>query len=106
MKAKDNVLSILSDMSDVQRKVLAKEICKICEKQYRKGYQHGVGDHKDGLVTEKQAGNFRHKGSIQGYEKVVYPPHFKGKCDSFERVSVELAMQGMDLLNYLFNSIT
>jgi hypothetical protein len=102
MTAKENVQNLLYKMTPAEQNALVQEICRICEKQYRKGYQHGVGDSNEGLVTKAQANQFRYDGIAENYSKVVYPPFFKQKCDPVGRVSPELAMADMEILNTLF----
>jgi len=92
----------INDLTKAEKKALLKEICRICEKQYRKGYQQGFTHGSDKLVTAKEVSNFRIQGSMQGYSKVVYPPYFKHKADPIERVSCELDMSNMDILQSLF----
>jgi hypothetical protein len=102
MTAKEKLQITIYKMTKAEQNALVKEICRICEKQYRKGYQHGVGDSKEGLVTEDQANQFRYDGIAENYSKVVYPPFFKQKYDPVGRVSPELAMADMEILNTLF----
>jgi hypothetical protein len=99
MKRKLNI----NDLTKAEKKKLVKEICRICEKQYRKGYQHGFTDGKENLVTKEQVNNFRGKGIDQNYSKVVYPPDFKNKINPVRRVFDELAMPEMELLQALFS---
>jgi hypothetical protein len=50
---------ILEKLTKTERKALIMEICRICEKQYRKGYQHGFIHGEQKLVTETQVSDFR-----------------------------------------------
>jgi hypothetical protein len=102
MTTKEKWQTKIFNMPKDEQMALVKEICRICEKQYRKGYQHGVGDSKEGFVTEAQANQFRYDGIAENYSKVVYPPFFKQKFDPVGRVSPELAMADMEILNTLF----
>lgn len=79
-----------------------KEICRICEKQYRKGYQHGFTHGNEKIVSEKEVNKFRWKGSEQNYSKVTNPPYFKNKENPILRVSSELAMPNMEIWQPLF----
>ena len=101
-EAKEKLLSKLEEMTEAERSLLVEEICRICEKQYRKGYQQGSFHTRKGLVTEKQVDDFRYNGISQGYSKVVYPPFFEQQANPVLIVSGELAMQDMELLQYLF----
>jgi hypothetical protein len=102
MTAKEKLRTKVFQMTSAEQKALVKEICRICEKQYRKGYQHGFLDSKKGVVTETQVTNFRGDGILENYSKVVYPPHFKRREKPMDRISVELAMPDMEILNALF----
>ena len=105
MTAKEKVKNKITEMTQAERNALTKEICRICEKQYRKGYQQGVTHLKKGLVTEKQVDDFRGKGSEQNYSKVIEPPYFKREENPINRISAELAMPDMEILNSLFQQV-
>ncbi len=92
----------INQLTKVEKLKLVKEICRICELQYRKGYQHGFMDNKDGLVSEKDVNNFRWKGSEQGYSKVINPPNFKRKESPISRIFSELDMPNMEILQSIF----
>jgi hypothetical protein len=87
----------------VQKKLI-KQIARLCEKQFRKGYQHGFGDCKDNLITEKQVDKFRFDGSTQGYKKVINPLHGM-KEDAIERLLAESAMSDMKELRLLLTGL-
>lgn len=105
MTSKEKLINKLSEMTNSERKVLVSEICRICEKQYRKGYQQGFDDAKKGLTTQKEVSDFRSKGSIENYAKVVFPPYFKQKANPIDIVSMELHMPDMEILTFLFNQV-
>lgn len=86
----------------MNNKKLVKQIARLCEKQFRKGYQQGYGACKDNLITEKQVDKFRFDGIIQDYKKVVNPI-FKYKEDAIERLLFESRMSDMQELITLFN---
>jgi len=92
----------INELTKAEKKALVQEICRICEKQYRKGYQHGFTHGADNLVSKDDVNNFRWKGSEQNYSKVVNPLNFKSKENPISRVTAELGMQNMDILNSLF----
>jgi len=92
----------INELTKAEKIALVKEICRICEKQYRKGYQHGFIHGKEKLVNEDDVNKFRWKGSEQNYSKVTYPPYFNGNKDSISRVSCELGMPDMEFLKSLF----
>jgi hypothetical protein len=87
----------------VQKKLI-KQIARLCEKQFRKGYQHGFGDCKDNLITEKQVDKFRFDGSTQGYKKVINPINGR-KEDAIERILAESGMSDMQELNLLLSGL-
>jgi hypothetical protein len=86
----------------MNNKKLVKQIARLCEKQFRKGYQQGYGACKDNLITEKQVDKFRFDGIIQDYKKVVNPV-FKYKEDAIERLLAESMMSDMQELITLFH---
>jgi len=81
---------------------LVRQIARLCEKQFRKGYQQGFSACKDNLITEKQVDKFRFDGSIQGYKKVVNPV-YEYKEDAIQRLLAESSMSDMQELITLFN---
>jgi len=84
----------------MNNKKLVKQIARLCEKQFRKGYQQGYGACKDNLITEKQVDKFRFDGSIQGYKKVINPV-YKYKEDAIDRLLGESAMDDMQELRII-----
>ena len=50
-----------------------KQIERLCEKQYRKGFQHGFLASQNKLMTQKQVDNFRLNGAKEDYSRVVSP---------------------------------
>lgn len=95
----------IDELTIAEKKALVDEICRICEKQFRKGYQHGFFHGKEGLVSEKQVNEFRWKGSEQDYKKVIYPPYFNQKVNPVERILPELSMSEMEILQELFHEV-
>lgn len=93
----------IDELTKAEKTELVKEICRICEKQYRKGYQQGFHYGNKGWVIEEQVTDFRLKGNIQNYSKVVYPPNFKTKDDPVSRILPELRMPDIEILNSLFS---
>ena len=89
---------------DIERKeklALVKQICRVCEKQYRKGYKHGFEHCKNDLVTEDEVLNFRVMGIDQGYSTVINPPEFERKENPVGRILAELGMRDMEMLRML-----
>ena len=87
----------------VQKKLM-KQIARLCEKQFRKGYQHGFGDCKDNLITEKQVDKFRFDGMDEGYSRVINPLNGM-KEDAIERLLAESGMSEMQELNLFLNGL-
>ena len=52
---------------------LIKQIERLCEKQYRKGFQQGFLASQNKLMTPKQVDNFRTNGAKEDYSKAVSP---------------------------------
>ena len=84
-------------MTKSQKNKLIKQIGRLCEKQYRKGFQQGYYARMDNRLTPKRVDYFRLKGAEQDYKKVVSP--FTGqKWTSIDRLNMEMYMKGMDEL--------
>ena len=119
--------NITKKLTKTEKKNLIAEICRLAEKQYRKGVQHGVlfaeegfsfedkeGNTKQGRYTSKEASEFRHyhpkkikNGHYLYYHECPDPRQLaafgKTKCnkwDPVERVSCELGYS--PILNHLF----
>lgn len=95
-------ITTLDKLSKSELNALKKEISRICEKQYRKGYQHGYVHTKADLVTAEQVTNFRVKGEKQNYSKVLFPPHFVTEEKASDVILAELAMSDMAILKNIF----
>ncbi len=52
---------------------LTKQLERLCEKQYRKGFQQGFLASQNKLMTPRQVDNFRLNGAKEDYSKVVSP---------------------------------
>jgi hypothetical protein len=52
---------------------LIKQICRLCEKQYRKGFQQGFYACMDNRLTQDQVDKFRLDGCREEYKKVIDP---------------------------------
>ena len=87
----------------VQKKII-KQIARLCEKQYRKGYQQGFGACKDNLITEKQVDKFRFDGMDEGYSRVINPLNGM-KEDAIERLLAESGMSDMRELNLFLKGL-
>ena len=79
---------------------LINQIARLCEKQFRKGYQQGIGDFKNGLITEQEADKWRLDGSKKDYKKVTNPIDDSNE-DAIERLLAESNMSDMQELRLL-----
>ena len=83
------------------KKKLIKQIGRLCEKQYRKGFQQGFYACKDNILTPKKVDDFRFEGSIEDYKKVKSP--VSGQIwNSLDRLDGEIAMKDMQELQLFF----
>jgi hypothetical protein len=90
-------------MTKKEEKKLVEQIKRLCEKQYRKGLQHGVGLAIEKGWTEKNAQIFRWVGERQGYKKVRRPENaFPIGNDKF--LVGECAMKDMEELSRLLQN--
>ena len=87
------------------RNKLVKQICRLCEKQYRKGFQHGYFACKENILTENEANEFRWKGAIEEYRKVECPLHWNSKANPIDRVYAETAMEDMNELRCFLRGV-
>ena len=80
---------------------LQKEIRRLCEKQYRKGFQHGFHASEQKRVAKEHVDAWRMQGSEELYSKCVDPhdPQMK-YLDESKRVESEL--QDMPFLERIF----
>lgn len=83
-------------MNKSERKKLAKQILRLCEKQYRKGFHTCIN--KD--MTKEQVDNFRFKGMVQDYKEVRWP-HNSSKENPYSRLLAEAQMPDMEGLIFL-----
>jgi hypothetical protein len=79
------------------KKKLIKQIGRLCEKQYRKGFQQGYFAKEDNNLTPKEVNDFRYKGVVQNYSKVICPVSGQ-KWTSVERLDCEMMMDDMEEL--------
>jgi len=90
-------------MTKKEEKKLVEQIKRLCEKQYRKGLQHGVGLALEKGWSEKNAQLFRLVGEGQGYKKVRRPEDaFPIGNENF--LVGECAMKGMEELSRLLSN--
>jgi flagellar biosynthesis/type III secretory pathway protein FliH len=87
-------------MKSIQNKIV-KQIERLCEKQYRKGFQHGYYAALEKTLSEEEVNVFRLKGMLDEYSNVVHP-HTGRKENATERLLFESAMPNMsELINLL-----
>ena len=88
-------------MEQGQRKLI-RQVMRLCEKQYRKGFQQGAHFAMAEGDTAK-ADAFRYLGMDQDYRKMMRPDTGKmeTKATQAEQLSAECAMAEMDELNRL-----
>lgn len=73
------------------------QIYRLCEKQYRKGFQQGFHASHFNKLTLEEVNEFRAKGAEQDYKKVVNPLMGYSEVPS-ERIKAELSMSDTDEL--------
>lgn len=87
--------SIQMDKNERQR--LAYQIARLCEKQYRKGFQQGFHTCLNKQMTKKEVDEFRFKGMDADYREVRWP-HNSHRQNAFDRLLAESAMPNMNEL--------
>ena len=91
-------------MDKSEQKKIIKQIYRLCEKQYRKGFQQGYYACNENSLTKEQVDKFRSKGMIENYSKVVNPfMHYSEVASS--RISAESNMPNMDEIRNFLNGI-
>jgi len=93
------------ELSLTEKRKIVRQICKLAEKQYRKGFQQGYLASKENRLTEGQVDRFRFDGADQDFTKVI-DPHSGRKFDPIDRLWVEMLMPGMSELIDLFDSVS
>lgn len=89
-------------MDEKLKKKLISQIQRLCEKQYRKGFQQGFYASEEKQMTKNQIDQFRQKGIIQDYKKVVWPQTKQNEIAK-DRLLAEMLMKDMDELQSLFD---
>ena len=84
---------------------LREQIIRLCEKQYRKGLQHGAHFYKSNFIDLKGARDFRQEGEADGYRQMVNPLTNK-KEDAVFRLVTESSMDDMQELQQLLSGAT
>jgi len=90
-------------MDKALQKKLIMQIGRLCEKQYRKGFQQGYFAKEDNNLTPEKVNDFRWKGSTENYSKVKCPVSGQ-KWTSLERLEGEMAMPEMEELRRFLNA--
>lgn len=91
-------------MKKSEQKKIIKQIYRLCEKQYRKGFQHGFYACNEGKMTLEQVDNFRYQGGKENYKKVINPFMNYSEVPSY-RIASEMRMPNMDELTYFIDNI-
>jgi len=86
-----------------QRKII-KQIERLCEKQFRKGFQQGYHACKKNELTQEQVDKFRSNGMTENYSKVIQP-HNGRKEVAIDRLLSEIAMPDMNELRHFLNAL-
>lgn len=81
---------------------LIEQLERLCEKQYRKGFQQGFLASQQKLITEKQVDKFRANGEKECYSKAVSPTTKQKLCAKNILLS-EINMPKMDELKLFLN---
>ena len=87
----------------IQKKII-NQIYRLCEKQYRKGFQQGFYACNEKKLTKEQVDKFRENGMIENYSKVVNPLMGYSEVAS-HRISSEISMADMDELRNFFDAL-
>tara|TARA_R100000951_G_scaffold113632_1_gene116048 strand:+ start:582 stop:950 length:369 start_codon:yes stop_codon:yes gene_type:complete len=100
------------------RKKLITQICRLCEKQYRKGFQQGATFYNEGWFTMEEVSDFRHDGMFNGYKLSIDPTIWSKECNPdnikptkkrayppTSRIITECYMNDMEELIYFLESI-
>lgn len=89
-------------MDEKLKRKLISQIQRLCEKQYRKGFEQGFYASEEKQMTKKQVDEFRQKGVIQDYKKLVWPQTKQDELAK-DRLLAEMEMKDMDELKLLFD---
>ena len=114
----DKIYNQIDKIPTAFRKKLILQICRLCEKQYRKGFQQGATFFNDGLFTMDEVSDFRGDGADNGYRLVIDPGYWSEELNPHnikrskktayaptERIIVECYMDKMDELILFLESI-
>lgn len=96
MNTKQSLVEKLRILSQEEKNELISEICRLSEKQYRKGYQNGVSDYEEGKTSSSEAAKFRMEGETKGYR-------LADESGYILQISAEIGMESMEALNYIFS---
>ena len=81
---------------------IIKQIERLCEKQFRKGFQQGYHACKNNELTQEQVDKFRDNGMTENYSKVIQPHNGK-KQVAIDRLLSEIHMPNMEELRNFLN---
>jgi len=86
-------------MEKLTQKKIIKQIERLCEKQFRKGFQQGFYACENKELSKKQVDDFRFNGMSENYSKIIQP-HNGRKEVAIDRLLAEIAMPEMDELRH------
>lgn len=89
-------------MERITQKKIIKQIERLCEKQFRKGFQQGYYACENKELSKKQVDDFRFNGISENYSKVVQPHNGREEIAIY-RLVAEIAMPDMDELRQFLN---
>ena len=88
--------------------LLVRQIRRLCEKQYRKGFQQGFEACRQKKVSAEEVAFWRTKAAMDDY-RFCNDPHTGAKLQQIDLLLAEMRMPAMDELKDLFeraNEIT
>jgi hypothetical protein len=83
-------------------KKLYYQILRLCEKQYRKGFQQGFYACQNNQITAEQVNKWRADGAYQGYAKMIDPLNHRN-IDAHDQLFAESWMGKTDEIRQFFN---
>ena len=91
-------------MEKLTQKKIITQIERLCEKQFRKGFQQGYHTCKNNEMTQEEVDKFRENGMKENYSKVIQP-HNGRKEVAKDRLLSEISMSDMSELREFLNGL-
>jgi hypothetical protein len=82
-------------------KKLYSQILRLCEKQYRKGFQQGFYACQNNQITKEQVAKWRDNGARNGYMEMIDPLTHR-KIDAHSQLEAESWMGKTDEIRQFF----